>query len=154
MTFLQNRLHLTLLALFIIMFIYPIFQGPSASGSSKKKEQTISEKKQAIKCSHCDKQFQKKDNLTRHMRTHSKEPYNCDHCSFTTMSYRSSLAHKKKEHGSVHKCSVCEFTTHRYQNLRRHMTTHEKPHQCSECKFRASRPENLEKHVKKMHEKK
>ncbi|XP_050719044.1 protein abrupt-like [Eriocheir sinensis] len=129
-------------------------KGPAASGSSKKKDQHSMEENPALKCSVCNKQFQKKDSLTRHMRTHNKEPYTCNQCSFISPSYRASLDHKKKEHGTPHKCTLCDFATQRPYSLKRHMAHHDKPHQCPECKFRASTLNLLEKHMKKMHEKK
>lgn len=130
-----------------------VFKGPATSGSSNKGDQNSIEENPALKCSFCGKQCLKKDSLTRHMRIHNRD-HTCKQCPFTTKIYKAFLEHRKKEHASVYKCSICDFSTTRYDNLRRHMSGHEKPHKCPECKFSTSRLQNLQKHIKNKHEKK
>ncbi|XP_071532525.1 uncharacterized protein [Panulirus ornatus] len=119
-----------------------------------------------FKCQCCNRSYQKKESLTRHMHVHTNEPYTCTHCGHISKTYRSHLEHKrehhsrhtqqKKETSAVHKCHVCSFTSNRHDNVKRHMLSHtgEKPHKCPHCDFRAKRSQYLHKHIKNIHKKK
>ncbi|XP_045602530.1 broad-complex core protein isoforms 1/2/3/4/5 isoform X2 [Procambarus clarkii] len=112
------------------------------------------EKLRPYKCLNCHRSFQKKESLTRHMLTHTKEPYRCTQCNYTCKTYRASLEHKREEHTKIFKCLVCDFTSKRQDNVKRHMRTHsnERPHKCPHCEFSSKHIQSLDKHIKKIHE--
>ncbi|XP_042240352.1 transcription factor GAGA-like isoform X2 [Homarus americanus] len=131
-------------------------RGQANTSSLVKIERASTGDEGPYKCHYCSKVCQKKENLNRHMRTHTKEPYVCSECDFTSNSYKSFLDHKKVEHTKIHKCSFCTFTSQRHDNVKRHMLGHtgEKPHKCPHCDFRAKRHQYLHKHIKNIHKKK
>ena len=84
-------------------------------------------RKRGHECDVCEKVFAKPSDLTRHMRTHTKEkPYECD---------------------------VCEKRFTLAGNLQTHMRAHtkEKPYECDVCEklFRTS--SHLKRHVRNVH---
>ncbi|XP_027223147.1 zinc finger and BTB domain-containing protein 49 isoform X3 [Penaeus vannamei] len=125
---------------------------PAASAQPKEEKNNVGK----YKCHYCNRVCQKKESLTRHMHTHTKQPYTCQQCDFTCKTYKNLLQHKKEIHTGLHKCPSCEFTSNRPDNVKRHMTTHsgESPHKCPHCTFSAKRSQYLAKHIKNIHKKK
>ena len=84
-------------------------------------------RKRGHECDVCEKVFAKPSDLTRHMRTHTKEkPYECD---------------------------VCEKRFTLAGNLQTHMRTHtkEKPYECDVCEKRFRTSSHLKRHVRNVH---
>ncbi|XP_068230364.1 zinc finger and BTB domain-containing protein 7A-like isoform X6 [Palaemon carinicauda] len=79
------------------------------------------------KCPYCDLTTVRKDNMQRHIRTHTGEkPYSCPLCT-----YRSSTKHAMNKHERIH--------------------TGEKPYGCAICSYRTSRKYTLQVHMMKQH---
>ena len=82
-------------------------------------------RKRTYECDVCEKVFAKPSDLTRHMRTHTKEkPYECDVCE-----KRFTLAGSLKSHMRIHtnekpyECDVCEKRYRHANTLKYHMRT-------------------------------
>ncbi|XP_066976254.1 zinc finger and BTB domain-containing protein 7A-like isoform X12 [Macrobrachium rosenbergii] len=79
------------------------------------------------KCPYCDLTTVRKDNMQRHIRTHTGEkPYSCPLCT-----YKSSTKHAMNKHERIH--------------------TGEKPFVCAICSYRTSRKYTLQVHMMKQH---
>ena len=84
-------------------------------------------RKRGHECDVCEKVFAKPSDLTRHMRSHTKEkPYECD---------------------------VCEKRFTLAGNLQTHMRAHtkEKPYECDVCEKRFRTSSHLKRHVRNVH---
>ncbi|XP_054626354.1 zinc finger and SCAN domain-containing protein 2-like [Dunckerocampus dactyliophorus] len=100
------------------------FHFPDTDEEDAKADMTCHNYNIHFKCSHCDKTFNNRRNLTRHMRCHTdKTRFKCSHCG-------------KAFHRSCH--------------LKRHMKIHtgEKPFMCSFCGKRYSRKDYLTAHIR------
>jgi uncharacterized Zn-finger protein len=94
-------------------------------------------RKRGHECDVCEKVFAKPSDLTRHMRTHTKEkPYECDVCE-----KRFTLAGNLQTHMRTHtkeklyECDVCEKRFRHSNGLKYHKRIHtnEKPYKCVVC---------------------
>lgn len=112
-----------------------------------------SEPIEQYKCHFCKRSYQRKENLDRHIHTHTNEPHKCEQCDYFCETYKALLEHKKEEHAVIHKCHLCGFTSHRPDCMKRHIQTHstETPHKCPHCGFKAKRIGYLHKHIKNAH---
>jgi DNA-directed RNA polymerase subunit RPC12/RpoP len=110
-------------------------------------------------CDTCNKGYKDRSNLTKHLRTHTKEkPYICEVCG-----KEFSHSQSKKDHMSIHKqekpypCPSCHLSFGNGSNLRRHVSAiheKEKPHECPHCKQKFSQKANLKNHLSKNHKNK
>ena len=97
----------------------------------------ISTSKKCHICEHCEKEFGKKSDLIRHVRTHTGErPYSCNQCEYTC-----SLKHHLTTHQLTHtghkpfSCTVCGKSFAQSGHLKQHHLTHTsvKQHKCDQC---------------------
>jgi uncharacterized Zn-finger protein len=110
-------------------------------------------------CDICNKGYKDRSNLTKHLRTHTKEkPYVCEVCG-----KEFSHSQSKKDHMSIHKqekpypCPSCNLSFGNGSNLRRHISAiheKEKPHECPHCNQKFSQKANLKNHLLKNHKNK
>ena len=116
-------------------------------------------------CNHCDKLFEKKSLLRKHLRKYhegdikivsvSKETFKCDTCEtvFTEMSSLKRHIHLVHENKEVHKCDFCEKSYTRKSDLKRHVQySHDSDFQmknvkCSECNETFEKKQQLNRHI-------
>ena len=106
-------------------------------------------------CQICQKQFQRWEQLKRHLITHTDaRPYECKVCG-----KRFQLQNKMQRHELTHsgikpyQCPLCAVKVSRKEHLRRHMLVHSeaKPYKCSLCDHTARRLDSIQGHVKQKH---
>ena len=105
-------------------------------------------------CSICGKHIVHKENMKRHMQTHSTDrPHKCMVCS---KSFK--LKETLKQHMVTHaekseSCFICQKRFHRKSDLTTHMTVHtgEKNHVCTVCNKAFSQKAHLTVHIKLLH---
>ena len=90
----------------------------------------------SLKCSVCDKSFNKFHALQRHMYNHKPKVFECSQCH-KSFSRHYNLIHHEKVHANVSKdwkCSICNASFGQKFNLTKHAKIHEeKLYNCSKC---------------------
>ncbi|XP_074542186.1 uncharacterized protein LOC141802546 [Halichoeres trimaculatus] len=122
---------------------------PTEPEELQKLNETQKEKKPFC-CSSCDKRFDTKAHLTRHMSCHSSEkPFCCSVCG-KKFSHKTYLARHIKFHSGEkpYICSICGKGLTTKASLKRHMVCHsgEKPFTCSVCGRSFALQKNLKAH--------
>lgn len=109
-------------------------------------------------CKECDKEFQRKYHLKRHIATvhEKKKPYICPQCNKCFGQKTVLNKHIKSVHQGTKKfkCKLCEFTSSEFSHLKEHISiVHEKktPHKCPHCSKSCSTKGNLSQHVSSVH---
>lgn len=109
------------------------------------------------KCDHCEKSFDTRSNLTRHMQIHKDitPSFVCEQCggSYATIHTLREHINDKHTKKKLHTCEVCqrEFTNrHLYRN---HIATHseDRPFACTICTKAFKLKTNLMRHTKRNH---
>ncbi|KAJ8705103.1 hypothetical protein PYW08_012423 [Mythimna loreyi] len=103
------------------------------------------------KCDICQHSFYKKENLMKHIRTHTGEkPYKCEQCQ-RSFSQKGNLTNHNRSHTGEkpYKCEECQCSFSRKSYLISHTRTHtgEKPYKCEECQRCFSEKGSLKRHV-------
>ena len=115
----------------------------------------VKRKRTQQECDVCKKVFAKPSDLTRHVRTHTKEKsYECDVCE-----KRFSRADGLKTHMRIHtnekpyECDVCEMRFRHSGSLRIHKRIHtnERPYECHVCEKRYRQSSGLKYHMRRCH---
>ena len=94
-------------------------EGPDFQQKQKRSSQPLPNGKKYV-CGTCGKEFPRKDNLTRHIRTHSNaRPYKCDECG-TGFKFNYLLTRHKRTHINYKpcKCPVCQIGIKEKANVR------------------------------------
>ncbi|XP_041660693.1 gastrula zinc finger protein xFG20-1-like isoform X2 [Cheilinus undulatus] len=117
------------------------------------KDMILKTDKKSHTCPECGKIFKQKQDLTRHIRTHTGEkPFCCPDCR-KRFNHRSNLklhmAHHRKE--KPFGCSLCGLRFILKANLTAHMLVHtrEKPFSCSACSKRFKHKSGLTLHIER-----
>ncbi|KAM7349653.1 uncharacterized protein ACRADG_008509 [Cochliomyia hominivorax] len=103
-------------------------------------------------CTECPMKFYFKENLNKHMTSHTKlKPHICDICGSAFTRLYSLKAHKFKHSGErPFKCEECNMSFVFKRHLKRHKLTHtgEKPHMCTFCDRAYAASGDLVKHLR------
>ncbi|XP_032526287.2 zinc finger protein 28-like isoform X2 [Danaus plexippus] len=108
------------------------------------------------KCNVCDKAFDRRYTLSRHMkRDHLEErDYQCQLCSYKCFTNNELSVHMIKHNGErIHECSVCNKSYARKKTLREHMRIHnnDRRFSCAVCGQSFVQKCSLKGHVKTHH---
>lgn len=115
------------------------------ASSEQCEQHELSEHKDKLCCSQCNKTFKEPDNLTAHFRyVHSKEEiepkkylFVCPRCGRKFSSKVTLSDHERSNCGNapIYKCDMCNKSYHSAGSLKTHQTIHtgELPHVCKYC---------------------
>lgn len=108
------------------------------------------------KCNVCDKSFDRRYTLLRHMkRDHLEErDYHCDMCTYRCFTNNELRVHMVKHNGErIHECSVCKKSYARKKTLREHMRIHNNDRRfaCAVCGQTFVQKCSLKGHIKTHH---
>ena len=99
--------------------------------------------KKPFACTLCDKEFNSKRNLTRHMRVHTGDkPYSCTHCDYTCRRKQHLTLHMRTHTGDrPFSCSLCNYTCSRKHHLLLLIRIHtgDRSFSCTHCDYACSR---------------
>lgn len=88
-------------------------------------------------CHHCLKTFHARDNLTKHIKTHSDiRPFACSHCTMVFKTSSAKRAHENRHSlAKEHSCKVCGKAFRVKSMLELHLRGHtgERPYRCLYC---------------------
>ncbi|XP_061887883.1 zinc finger protein 248-like [Entelurus aequoreus] len=122
------------------------------NGPRTRNQETSSRPGKKFDCSECDKTFEHKRNLKRHVRRHTGEkPFCCSVCA-KTFRQRSNLVVHARTHTGVKPfaCRLCHTRFSQRISLVLHVRTHtgEKPFPCPLCGERFSRKGTVTSHMR------
>ncbi|CAG9106397.1 unnamed protein product [Plutella xylostella] len=108
------------------------------------------------KCNVCDREFDRKYNLSRHLKKdHLKEKNNeCETCGYTCFTVTELKVHMIKHVGErTHECDVCKKAYARKKTLKEHMKIHtnDRRHVCAVCGQAFIQKCSLKGHIKTHH---
>nr|CAI5818406.1 unnamed protein product [Callosobruchus analis] len=96
--------------------------------------------KKTHQCKLCDKNFERKDSLTEHVKViHEGFRYNCDDCGKVMKSRTHAIEHAKIHAKNyvkkIFKCDLCEASMGSMYGYKQHMQKHENKNQvvCEAC---------------------
>lgn len=98
--------------------------------------QSVHEKIRRHECSACGRKFVLKNNLTKHLTTHTGEkPFVCEVCGKTNRTKGDLKTHMRVHAPPAQKCDVCGIMLSTKSGLVYHRRTHtgERPYSCSIC---------------------
>jgi len=102
-------------------------------------------------CDQCDYLADRKTNLSRHMRIHTKErPFACNICDHKAREKSHLITHMLIHTGNLpFACNICDYKARVKSSLNMHMRIHtgDLPFACNICDYKASQKSNLNKHM-------
>ncbi|XP_045781548.1 zinc finger protein 561-like [Maniola jurtina] len=115
-------------------------------------EEKVTESKTVYICDFCQKMFKQKQNLARHIQTHSLvRQFTCNICHYKFKFKDYLKVHMRTHTGErPYPCKLCERKFLSNNDLVRHMRTHtgEKPYHCKLCKYKCARSSHLVEHMR------
>ncbi|MBO9481875.1 C2H2-type zinc finger protein [Salinisphaera sp. G21_0] len=107
----------------------------------------------SFQCNKCEKRFDRKKNLARHIRVHNGEkPYKCKVCKKNFSRGSNLKVHARTHNGQrPYKCDNCDKRFLHRSDLKKHIRIHtgEKPYKCEVCKMSFSIATSLTNHTRK-----
>jgi uncharacterized Zn-finger protein len=115
--------------------------------------EVVQDEEDGFACNICQKKFDRKFTLTRHMASHSDErPFKCDQCYKSFKRKQDLTLHLRKHSGKgLFECQYCEMKFIRKDYYHDHQRTHteELPFECNICQKKFAVKSNLSKHYKR-----
>ncbi|KAJ8706840.1 hypothetical protein PYW07_012918 [Mythimna separata] len=112
----------------------------------------VTKDKKPFKCDVCQISFIRKNHLTNHIRTHTREkPFVCKECQLCFSQKVHLTNHIRLHTGEKpYKCKDCQLCFSRKDSLTRHIRVHtgEKPYKCPECQLCFSQRDHLTRHIR------
>ena len=103
-------------------------------------------------CEFCDKTFKNKEQLEKHLKTHSfKKVFKCENCSFLGSNELCLNVHEGKEHSEEYECGLCDFKAGSLENLETHLHTCEIYTCCHYLDDNCQTVTDIKKHLKEKH---
>ena len=103
-------------------------------------------------CEFCDKTFKNKEQLEKHLKTHSfKKVFKCENCSFLGSNELCLNVHEGKEHSEEYECGLCDFKAGSLENLETHLHTCEIYTCCHYLDNNCRTVTDIKKHLKEKH---
>ncbi|CAH2210127.1 jg24686 [Pararge aegeria aegeria] len=103
-------------------------------------------------CDHCEYVAKKKNNLIRHLMTHTGvKPYSCNLCDYKSTQSLLLANHKRTHTGEKpYSCSYCDFKCGSNSSIRTHVKIHteEKRYACKYCKYECRLNGSLVRHMR------
>ncbi|XP_039748392.1 uncharacterized protein LOC120625406 isoform X1 [Pararge aegeria] len=103
-------------------------------------------------CDLCQKEFQQKCVLVKHIMHHSKQKlHTCNICQYQSKYSGNLIKHVMTHTGEKpFSCRLCQYKCTKKCNLERHMRSHTglKPYECKICKYKCTIKSNLMSHMR------
>lgn len=124
---------------------------PFIENNLEKERKNPGDISRAFKCEICTKEFVRKDDLRRHIRSHTGEqPYACSTCGRKFGDYAHLRDHERLHSASKeYVCKVCGMRFAQSSGLYSHSRTHEKrQYGCRVCSKKFTRKSDVQRHLR------
>ncbi|CAG9787435.1 unnamed protein product [Diatraea saccharalis] len=104
----------------------------------------VHDKVKPFKCCHCDYTAARKEEMKRHLRSHTGDkPYSCDQCQYRSSDHNALRRHKKiHSNENLYKCKYCPYSAIQSTKFASHMISNHPNvssndlHRCPYCPFK------------------
>eukprot|EP01083_Nonionella_stella_P028481 78438_1 len=119
--------------------------------------EAIHRNERSYKCKHCDRGFNNKKNMERHVLNDHVKPYKCKHCDkgFGSKQYlRSHVLNRHTQNkDKPFQCRFCDYGASSQKRVTKHELVHSelKPFKCGQCDKRFKTLQYLHSHLSRVH---